>query len=94
VFERVEKGETEIGYGSAKARRLAGRAELDAYFEQLNAPRTPGGAERPRRARRLKPAGAKRRPRHTARWACRQGCRGAPGLPILGGRWTDSGPSS
>jgi uncharacterized oxidoreductase len=39
MFERMEKGETEIGYGTSEERRLASRAELDAYFEQLNAPR-------------------------------------------------------
>jgi uncharacterized oxidoreductase len=39
MFERMEKGGTEIGYGTSEERRLASRAELDAYFEQLNAPR-------------------------------------------------------
>jgi uncharacterized oxidoreductase len=39
IFERLEKGENEIGYGTSEARRLAGRAELDAYFEQLNPPK-------------------------------------------------------
>jgi uncharacterized oxidoreductase len=36
IFERIEKGENEIGYGTSETRRLASRAELDAYFEQLN----------------------------------------------------------
>jgi uncharacterized oxidoreductase len=40
IFERLEKGENEIGYGTAEIRRLASRQELDAYFAQLNAPRT------------------------------------------------------
>jgi len=39
MFERMERGETEIGYGTSEQRRLASRGELDAYFEQLNAPR-------------------------------------------------------
>lgn len=39
VFERLEKGENEIGYGTSETRRLASRAELDAYFEQLNPPK-------------------------------------------------------
>jgi uncharacterized oxidoreductase len=38
IFERLENGENEIGYGTAEMRRLASRQELDAYFEQLNAP--------------------------------------------------------
>ena len=36
IFERLEKGENEIGYGTSETRRLASRAELDAYFDQLN----------------------------------------------------------
>jgi hypothetical protein len=36
----LEKGENEIGYGTSETRRLASRAELDAYFEQLNPPKT------------------------------------------------------
>jgi uncharacterized oxidoreductase len=39
IFERLEKGEKEIGYGTSETRRLASRAELDAYFEQLNPPK-------------------------------------------------------
>ena len=38
IFERLEKGENEIGYGTSETRRLASRAELDAYFDQLNPP--------------------------------------------------------
>lgn len=38
VFERMEQGEPEIGYGAAETRRLASRQELDAYTAQLNAP--------------------------------------------------------
>lgn len=40
IFERMEKGENEIGYGTAEARRLASRVELDAYFDQLNPPKS------------------------------------------------------
>ena len=39
IFERLDKGETEIGYGTSETRRLASRAELDAYFDQLNPPK-------------------------------------------------------
>jgi uncharacterized oxidoreductase len=39
IFARLEKGETEIGYETSEARRLASRQELDAYFAQLNARR-------------------------------------------------------
>ena len=39
IFERLERGEHEIGYGTSETRRLASRAELDAYFEQLNPPK-------------------------------------------------------
>jgi uncharacterized oxidoreductase len=38
IFERLEKGENEIGYGTSETRRLASRVELDAYFDQLNPP--------------------------------------------------------
>ena len=38
IFERMEKGESEIGFGTSETRRLASRAELDAYFDQLNPP--------------------------------------------------------
>jgi hypothetical protein len=34
-MERLEKGENEIGYGASETRRLATRAELDAYFDLL-----------------------------------------------------------
>ena len=39
IFARLEKGETEVGYETSEARRLASRQELDAYFVQMNAPR-------------------------------------------------------
>jgi uncharacterized oxidoreductase len=39
IFARLEKGETEVGYESSETRRLSSRAELDQYFEQMNAPR-------------------------------------------------------
>jgi uncharacterized oxidoreductase len=39
IFERLDNGETEIGYETSEARRLASRQELDAYFAQSNAPR-------------------------------------------------------
>jgi uncharacterized oxidoreductase len=39
IFERLEKGESEIGYGTSETRRLASRPERDAYFEQLNPPK-------------------------------------------------------
>jgi len=35
----LEKGESEIGYGTSETRRLASRPERDAYFEQLNPPK-------------------------------------------------------
>ncbi len=39
IFARLENSETEIGYETSEARRLASRQELDAYFAQSNAPR-------------------------------------------------------
>ena len=39
IFDRLEKGENEIGYGTSEMRRLASRPERDAYFEQLNPPK-------------------------------------------------------
>ena len=39
IFGRLENGETEIGYETSEARRLASRQELDAYFAQSNASR-------------------------------------------------------
>jgi short-subunit dehydrogenase involved in D-alanine esterification of teichoic acids len=38
IFERLENGESEIGYGTSEERRLASRPERDAYFELLNPP--------------------------------------------------------
>jgi len=40
IFARLDKGETEIGYETSEVRRLASRQELDAYFAQMNAPRS------------------------------------------------------
>jgi uncharacterized oxidoreductase len=39
IFERLERDENEIGYGTSETRRLSSRAEMDAYFEQLNPPK-------------------------------------------------------
>ncbi len=39
IFERLEKGENEIGFGTSETRRLASRIELDTYFDQLNPPK-------------------------------------------------------
>ena len=36
VMARLAGGEEEVGYGSAEARRLASRAALDPYFQQMN----------------------------------------------------------
>ena len=36
VFSRFEQGQLEIAYGTAETRSRASRAELDAYFEQMN----------------------------------------------------------
>jgi uncharacterized oxidoreductase len=36
VMARLAAGEEEVGYGSAEARRLASRAALDPYFQQMN----------------------------------------------------------
>lgn len=36
VMARLAAGEQEVGYGSSETRRLASRAELDAYFHQMN----------------------------------------------------------
>ena len=38
VMARLAAGEEEVGYGSSETRRLASRAELDAYFRQMNGP--------------------------------------------------------
>lgn len=38
-FARMMDGENEIGFGTSEARRLAGREELDGYFNQLNPPK-------------------------------------------------------
>jgi uncharacterized oxidoreductase len=38
IFERLDKGETEIGYEAAETGRLASRQELDAYFAEMNQP--------------------------------------------------------
>lgn len=39
VLPRFEAGEVEVGYAYAEAGRLAGRAETDAMFARINAPR-------------------------------------------------------
>ncbi|MGV3614472.1 MAG: SDR family oxidoreductase [Fimbriimonas sp.] len=41
AFRRLLAGELEFGYGTAEGARLAGRAEIDAIFERMNAHRPP-----------------------------------------------------
>ena len=39
IMARLAAGEDEVGYGTSEAIRLASRAEIDARFKQMNAPR-------------------------------------------------------
>jgi len=41
AFAKLREGDPEFGYGTAEQARRAGRAELDAVFSAMNAPRPP-----------------------------------------------------